>query len=99
MTGWHYEMTARDPRNPQIGTWTIGVTKKKIELLCRKSHERKLAQFALVKEVIENTDGIVRGWSRPDTNEYYVYFGRPERDYRSATIDVPAPKNMYFRDD
>ena len=58
--------------------------------------KRLLPRLVLVKEVLVNPLSVFEGWSRPDTENCYVYAGDPKRDHHSLTIDVPAPPNQLF---
>jgi len=93
---WKYKLHARNPRDLNGAKWTVGIDEGKITLLARKGHEAKLARIALVKDVLDDPDGIIGGWSRPDRGDCYVYFGTPNRDFRSTTIETPAPPEKMF---
>ncbi len=96
MTQWYLELEAIDP-NDTSQRWKVGIHRSLYESRQKHGHERSLARIILVHEVIsEGVAQIYSGWSRPDKSDCHVYVGFPPRDYKSLTIDTPAPKNMAF---
>ncbi len=96
-TRWLIPFKARDPRSPDDGFWDVGLPEWHYRMLQNKGHECPLARLILVKEVLAvETTHIYEGWGRPDKDDCFVYAGAPDRDYRSLTIDIPAPKGMLF---
>jgi len=89
-------MTAPLPSNPSLETWKVGIAESKIRLLRENGDKRRLVRIRLVKEVCEKPGDIVHGWKRQDKDDCYLYYGSPKSDYRSATIETPAPEGMVF---
>ena len=95
-TRWKIEFDARLPSDPDRQTWKVGIAAGLLQALQKHGHAVKQARILLVRDVLDDTREIFRGWSRPDTDECFVYAGQPDRDYRSPTIQVPPPKGMIF---
>lgn len=94
MGKWIHTFQALSPTGD--APWPVGVTETKFRRLRENSHLVKLGRLALVAEVLENPTIIVEGWNRPDTGDCLVYVGKPDKDYRSAAIELPAPQGMLF---
>jgi len=96
-TRWLYTFQAIDPKDSSK-TWEVGIPEQLFRLLQNKGHEKAIARLVLVHEVLEGGTVELRGgWSRPGKEEgCYVYIGRPARDFKSLSIETPAPKNMAF---
>jgi hypothetical protein len=96
MARWLLTFRAMDPTNVD-NQWEVGVSEGLYRYLQNNGHEKAIARLLLVRDVLEGgTTSIYRGWSWPDKDECFVYEGRPSRDYKSLTIDTPAPKRMVF---
>ncbi len=95
-TRWKIEFEARLPSNPDQETWKVGIAPSLVETLQKQGHAVKQARILLVRDVLGDTRGIFQGWSRPDTDDCFVYAGNPEHDYRSLSIEVPPQPNMIF---
>lgn len=92
-----YTWEVPDPQNPSSGHWTIGVHEAVVNQLIRASDHARLARLAVAQRATtEDLVGIVKGWGRPQTDQHYVYFGSPQNDRQSATIEKPAPPNCFF---
>ena len=74
---WKIDFDARKPSNPEQETWKVGIASSLLEALQKHGHAVKQARILLVKEVLGDTREIFQGWSRPDTEECYVYAGSP----------------------
>jgi hypothetical protein len=94
-TRWAFSCEAVDPINPNE-TWEVGILTWKLELLARNGHLHKLGRAVLVKAVVSDPICIIKGWDRPGHESCFVYVGKPNKDYRSATIEVPPPKGQLF---
>jgi hypothetical protein len=95
-TRWKIEFDARLPSNPDQETWKVGIAPSLLETLQKKGHAVKQARILLVRDVLDDTSEIFQGWSRPETDDCFVYTGNPGCDYRGPTIQVPPPPNMIF---
>lgn len=96
MARWLLPFQAIDPSNVDQ-SWEVGVSERLFRKIQNHGHEKALARLRLVHEVLEGgTQLLFRGWSRPDKDDCFVYAGCPSRDYKSLTIDTPAPKGMMF---
>jgi hypothetical protein len=95
MVRWRYTFSARMPQNP-AETWQVGVDQGKVDLIRAKGHEQKYCRLTLVEATLADTRLIVRGWCRPGKDDCFIYVGRPSRDFRSASIEVPPPPRMVF---
>jgi hypothetical protein len=95
-TRWKIEFDARLPSDPDQETWKVGIASGLLEVLQKKGHVVKQARILLVSEVLSDTREIFQGWSRPGTDDCFVYAGNPGHDYRGPTIEVPPPPNMIF---
>ena len=98
-TRWFASFKALDPRTiGNDGLWEVGISERRFKALQHAGHEAPLARLQLVQEVLQGgTDELWEGWSRPGKEEdCYVYVGSPDRDYRSLTIELPAPPGMAF---
>ena len=95
---WLLEYQAIDPKNPNGGTWTVSIAERRYRVAQNHGHEKEIARILLVQEVLEGgTSLLYEGWSRPEKDENcYVYAGLPKSDYKSLSIQTPAPKKMYF---
>jgi hypothetical protein len=95
---WSPVFKARDPRNPDRGQWTVGVAPAHFQKLRVAGDEARLARLILVREVLEGgTTHLYEGWCRPDMDDdCFVYVGRPQRDFRSLSIETPSPKGHAF---
>ena len=77
--------------------WKTGVPERLYRHIQNHGHEKAIARLRLVQEVLEGgTLSLFRGWSRPEKEDCFVYVGLPSRDFKSLTIDTPAPKQMGF---
>lgn len=95
-TRWKIEFDARSPSNPDHETWKVGISPALLDTLQKKGHAVKQARILLVSDVLADTREIFQGWSRPDTDDCFVFAGNPGKDYRSPTIEIPPPPNMIF---
>lgn len=96
MARWLLTFEAIDPNNLN-GHWKTGIREADYKSIQIHGHEARQARILLVKQVLEGaTQLIFRGWSRPDMEDSYVYAGRPDRDYKSLTIETPPPPEMVF---
>jgi hypothetical protein len=97
MSRWLITFDAIDPRDPN-SRWTTGVSPAHYDRIRRSGHECQAARLLLVQEVLDppKTLHVFRGWSRPDRDDCFVYSGLPARDFRSLTIETPAPPRMTF---
>lgn len=95
---WLLNFQAIDPKDPTSKTWRVGVQERKYRSAQHHGHEKEIARLMLVREVLEGgTIQLYEGWSRPDKEEdCYVYVGNPEGDYRSLSIQTPAPPRSFF---
>lgn len=95
MGRWKIHFDTVDPR--KVGeTWSVGIRESDLDRLRRTNHECYLARIRCVDEVLNAPELVIEGWDRPDRDDCYVYVGRPSRDYRSLSIDVPAPRGQVF---
>lgn len=94
---WIITFTAIDPHDPKK-TWEVGLFEQRLKMLTRQGHDSKLAQLRLVEEILEKggTERLYGGWSRPQTDDCFVYVGRPKSNWTSLTIETPAPTNCLF---
>jgi hypothetical protein len=90
------EFNARLPSNTDQETWKVGIAPSLLETLQKQGHAVKQARILLVRDVFGDTREIFQGWSRPDTDDCFVYVGNPGHDYRGPTIEIPSPPNMIF---
>jgi hypothetical protein len=95
-TRWKIEFDARLPSNPDHETWKVGIASSLLNTLQKQGHAVKQARILLVQDVLGDTREIFQGWSRPDTDDCFVYTGSPRYDCRGPTIQVPPPRNMVF---
>jgi len=95
-TRWRIEFDARHPNSPDQETWKVGIAQSKLEILQKFGHAVNQARILLVRDVLSDTRKIVQGWSRPDTDDCFVYVGGPGYDCRGSTIQVPPPPGMVF---
>jgi len=96
MARWLLQFRAIDPRNVS-GTWDVGVSERHYRYLQNHGHEKQIARLVLLQEVLEGgAVCIYKGWCRPEKEDCFVYEGRPTRDFKSLTIETPAPKAMAF---
>ena len=95
MSRWIKEFNAKSPRG-SADPWRTGIPYGRFQKMSDACDMVSLFRLRLVEEVLENPSSISQGWSRPNTEECYIYCGKPERDYRGRGIDLPAPKEMSF---
>lgn len=95
-TRWKIEFDARSPDNPDREIWKVGIAPNLLDTLQKQGHAVKQARILLVRDVLDDTREIYQGWSRPDTDDCFVYVGDPGHDYRGSTIEVPPPPRMVF---
>jgi hypothetical protein len=95
MSRWQIQFVTISPRDLN-GVWEVGVSEAYIKCLRNQGHETPLVRILLVGQSLEHPISIFEGWSRPEKEDCYVYVGNPESDYRSATIQTPAPPNSLF---
>jgi hypothetical protein len=95
-TRWRIEFDARLPSNPNGQTWKVGIAAALLEVLQRHGHSVKQVRILLIEEVLNDTHAIFQGWSRPGTDECFVYVGKPKHDCHGPTIETPAPPGMLF---
>lgn len=96
-TRWIVDFEAIDPQNPNERRWKTGIRPAHFRMLQQHSHEKSMARLVLIQKVLQGgTTHLYEGWNRPDRESCYVYIGKPNRDYVSLTIDVPAPPRMVF---
>lgn len=94
---WFLDFSAKDPRDPEDGTWFIGIPERHFRFLQRDNkHQVVVARIALIEGVVENPMRISTGWDRPNSDDFYVYVGKPTCDYRSGTIETPPRPNSSF---
>ncbi|HVX15307.1 MAG TPA: hypothetical protein VHC22_29225 [Pirellulales bacterium] len=96
-TRWIVTFKAIDPRNP-TKTWEVGLFERRLKMMVQQGHDAKLAQLKLVEEILEKggTERLYGGWSRAETDDCFVYVGRPNHNWTSLTIETPAPKGCLF---
>ena len=95
-TRWLLSFHAIDPTNFSA-SWEVGIPNKLYRLLQNKGHDKAIGRLHVIGDVLQGgTLQIHEGWSRPDREDCYVYLGRPDRDFKSLTIETPAPKGMAF---
>jgi hypothetical protein len=94
MTRWIFTTRALNPDGR--GTWETGIRPAYYKVLQQSGDAATLARIAIAKDVVESPNRIVKGWDRDETDRCYVYIGNPGQDYRSATIELPAPPKMVF---
>lgn len=96
MPRWLLDFDAIDPKNLE-GRWKTGIHEKHYNAIRHSGHENKVARIMLVNEVLQNeTKHLFRGWSRHDKEDSFVYVGTPGQDFKSLTIQTPAPPGMVF---
>ena len=96
MARWFIEFEAIDPANVDR-RWKTGIHEWLYRRLQHSGHEKALARLLLVNDVLSGgTTHIYRGWSRRGKDECFVYAGHPGRDFKSLSIETPAPKGMVF---
>ena len=95
MARWTLPFTTISPRHLQA-TWEVGVHESKIRVLRNSGHETAYARLMLVQKVLADPLTIFEGWSRPDKEDCYVYAGDPGTDFRSYSLEMPAPPNCLF---
>ena len=96
-TRWHFTIDdAQCPGKAAGCVWKTGIHYKKYDLISRNSHDAKHARLKLVRTAMAFPLRILKGWNRIGHDGEYVYVSKPEVDYRSWTVEVPAPKGMYF---
>ena len=95
-TRWKIEFDARLPSNPDQETWKVGIAPSLCDTLQKRGHVVKQARILLVRNVLDDTREIFQGWSRPDTDDCFVYTGNPGYDCRGPTIEVPPPAKIIF---
>ncbi len=96
MARWQFTFRAIDPKALDKH-WETGIPERLFQHIRHHGHEKAVARLVLVREVLEGgTIALYRGWPRLDKEDCFVYVGRPSRDYKSLTIDTPAPKGMGF---
>jgi hypothetical protein len=96
MLRWICEFDARSPRDPDHATWKVGIQERYFRVLQRQGHLAALARIICVGQTFESTLAIIQGWGRPDKEDCHVYVGRPPADFRSATIQLPPPRDQLF---
>ena len=93
---WILTFTAIDPANPD-DVWQVGIPEWLYRQHQRRGNEKALGRVFLVGDVLQGgTAGLRKGWSRPGKDDCYAYNGFPKYDYKSLTIQTPAPKGMTF---
>ena len=95
-TRWKNEFDARLPSNPDQETWKVGIAPSLLETLQKKGHAVKQARILLVRDVLDDTRAVFEGWSRPGTDDCFIYAGNPGHDFHGPTIELPQPPNMIF---
>jgi hypothetical protein len=95
-TRWRIEFEARNPSSPDQRRWKVGIAQSRLEVLQKFGHAVKQARILLIEEVLSDTRRIVQGWSRPGTDDCFVYVGSPGHDYHGPMIEVPPPPGMVF---
>ena len=96
MARWLLTFHAIDP-TALDKRWKTGIPERLFQHIRNHGHEKAIARLVLVREVLEGgTGALYRGWSRPDKEDSFVYVGRPSRDFKSLSIETPAPKEMGF---
>jgi hypothetical protein len=96
MARWLLTVEAIDPTDVEQ-RWETGVPEGLYRALQRAGHEKAIARLYLVREVLAGgTTHTYRGWCRPDKDDCFVYVRRPDRDFKSLTIETPPPKGMVF---
>jgi hypothetical protein len=96
MARWFVTFDAVNPKNPAT-RWKTGIHEDVYRKLQIHGDDRRIARLLLVEEILcGGVKLLYRGWSRPDKEESFVYAGLPTRDYKSLTIETPAPKGMFF---
>jgi hypothetical protein len=76
--------------------WKVGIAPGLLALLQQNGHVVKQARILLIDEVLRETRAIFHGWSRPGTEDCFVYAGNPGRDQHGPTIETPPPPGMVF---
>jgi hypothetical protein len=97
MARWLITFEAIDPVHPDK-RWKTGIFQAHYSHLQRYGHEKQLARIMLVHHVMDpdSTLRIYQGWSRPGKDDCYVYAGKPEREFKSLTIETPPPPGIVF---
>lgn len=96
MARWLLTFEAIDPRNLE-GRWKTGILEKHYRKLTNQGHEKSVTRIVLVDEVLSSgTKCLYCGWSRPDKEDSFVYVGKPAHDFKSLSIETPAPPGMVF---
>ena len=95
MSRWYYPFSAIDPGDT-TRDWTVGIERAHYETLQKYGHEKAIARLILVKETLDDPTRIYRGWSRQDKEDSYVYVGAPGHDFRTLSIELPAPPGRLF---
>jgi hypothetical protein len=96
MARWLLPFRAINPKNLD-SSWEIGVSERHYRYIQNHGHEKQIARLVLVQEVLEGgTVNLYKGWSRPEKEDSFVYEGRPTRDFKSLTIETPAPVGLVF---
>jgi len=79
MSGWYFDCEAIDPRNDKVDIhikWSTGVFEKHFKKLQTAGHDIAISRLILMREVLDTgTNHIYKGWSRPSTDDSYVYVG------------------------
>ena len=58
--------------------------------------DARYARIMLIPEVVRHPTIVLKGWKRDGYDEALIYVGRPAKDFRSPTIEVPPPPNKVF---
>ena len=95
MGRWYIPFSAIDPEHTER-QWTVGIEEAHYTVLKHHGHEKQIARLMLVKETLDDPIRIHKGWCRQDKEDSYVYVGKPTHDYRSLTIETPAPPGQLF---
>ena len=94
MATWIHAFHAKNPKGGE--PWETGITVAKFRNLNDHGDMCRAFRLRLVPGVLISPDRIFHSWNRPDTEECYIYVGRPASDWRSKTIELPPPKGQSF---
>lgn len=96
LSRWKYTFRAQATTTQTASAVEYGVHEGLIRSLITNGHSVKFARLILVETTLAQPSCIIKGWGRPDKEDCWVYVGHPTKDYRSASIETPAPPDMVF---
>ena len=90
-------LSALDPFHPgEVSTWTVRIEQAHIDGLTRHGVRARFFRLLLVEGMLADPMVVFQGWEREGHDNDLCYVGRPERDFRSGSIEVPPPPGMVF---